>query len=112
MPTRKSRLVPSIADDQLVALEVFKDLIKDAEGRREYVNADGPDGKQEVYDRHRNQLDDERLQTADYSRIEDPARTLLERLSDSELALLSDLDAAFVEAGLSVTANPSPLMVH
>jgi hypothetical protein len=110
--TTKRGLTPTIEDDQLVALEVFKDLIKDPEGRRKYVAAVGRDGKQTVYDEHKNQLDDERLQTADYTRITDPARELLERLSDSELALLSDLDDAFVTAGLAVTANPFPLMVH
>jgi hypothetical protein len=98
--------------DQLDALEVFKRLIKDVPRRRDYVAAQGTDQKQAVFDATKSKLSEARLRNANYARITDPARQLLETLSDSELALLSDLDDAFVRAGLSVEASPGFLMVH
>jgi hypothetical protein len=95
------------SEAQLKALEVFKDLIKDAEGRREWVTARRRD-KVQVFNSRR--TDD--LADADYQALPEEVRRLLETLSDSELALLSDIDATFVSAGLSVTRNPFPLMVH
>jgi hypothetical protein len=102
-------------EPQFKALEVFKLLIADAEGRRDYTTADGTEAKEEVFNRRRDREEDEErsdLRDANYRDIAEPALSLLESLSDSELALLSDLDAAFVEAGLFADRNPVPLMVH
>jgi hypothetical protein len=95
------------SEAQLKALEVFKHLIKDAEGRQEWVGARGRE-KEEVFNSRRTR----ELEDADYQALPAEVRRLLETLSDSELALLSDIDATFVSAGLSVTRNPFPLMVH
>jgi hypothetical protein len=92
---------------QLKALEVFKDLIKDADGRQAWVRARRREKEQVFNDRRTEELAD-----ADYQALPEEVRRLLETLSDSELALLSDIDATFVSAGLSVTRNPFPLMVH
>jgi hypothetical protein len=97
---------------QLDALEVFKTLLKDVPRRREYVAAAGTDEKQAVFDAKKSRLGEDRLRNADYAEIKGPARQLLETLSDSELALLSDVDDAFVRSGLSVEASPGFLMVH
>jgi hypothetical protein len=94
--------------EQLKALEVFKALIKDAQGRRAFTTAETTAEKEKVFNRKRRG----RLRDADYNAIPDSARQLLEALSDSELALLSDLDDTFVKAGLSVHASPGALMVH
>ena len=95
--------------EQLKALEVFKALIKDAQGRRAFTTAETTAEKEKVFNRKRGRG---RLRDAEYNAIPDPARQLLEALSDSELALLSDLDDTFVKAGLSVHASPGALMVH
>jgi CHAT domain-containing protein len=105
-------------DPQLIALEVFKLMIKDPTDRRDYATAKDHEEKKHVFDRRRNKLvrgrskTHESLRDAHYDEIGDPARKLLEGLSNSELALLSDLDSAFVEAGLSIERNPVPLMIH
>ena len=96
------------SEAQLKAIEVFKHLIKDAKGRQDFVTA-APDEKEQVFNRRRGRGD---LRDADYQQIPAEVRQLLEALSDSELALLSDIDATFVNAGLSVERNPFPLMVH
>jgi malate synthase len=90
---------------QLRALEVFKDLIKDAEGRQEWIAAERGQ-KEQVFNAHRT----EALADADYQALPEPVRTLLETLSDSELALLSDIDATFVSSG--VTVPGVPMMAH
>ena len=45
-----------------------------------------------------------------YLALPETVRTLLETLSDSELALLSDIDATYVGAG--VTVPGVPMMAH
>jgi hypothetical protein len=95
------------SEEQLKALEVFKDIIKDAEGRQAWVGAPRR-SKEEVFNSRRTG----ELEDADYQTLPVEVRRLLESLSNSELALLSDIDATFVGAGLSVTRNPFPLMVH
>lgn len=106
------------SDQQLIALEVFKLMIKDPNDRRDYATAKDHEEKKHVFDRRRNKLvrgrskTHESLKDANYDEIGEPARKLLEGLSNSELALLSDLDGAFTEAGLSIERNPVPLMVH
>jgi hypothetical protein len=82
-------------EDQLRAIEVLKALITDAEGRRAFMA-----GKGQAFDDMKSRLDPG-LQAADYNAIPDDVRAVLEALSPSELALLSDLDAAFVNAGIS-----------
>jgi hypothetical protein len=71
-------------------------LVGDAEGRRQFVAASTSDEKKAVFDARK------AVSEADYTKIPDGTLQLLESLSDSELALLSDLDAAFVEGGLGV----------
>jgi hypothetical protein len=95
--------------EQLKALEVFKAVIKDARGRRAFTTAQTPEEKEEVFNGKRGSGD---LSDANYKELPDSARQLLEALSDSELALLSDLDNTFVRAGLRVDASPGGLMVH
>jgi hypothetical protein len=95
-------------EDQLKALEVFKVLIKDDQGRQDFIAAP-PDQKADVVNGRRGTGE---LSDADYTQLPDEVRRLLENLSDDELALLSRIDATFVDAGLFVTRNPRPLMVH
>jgi hypothetical protein len=90
-------------DEQIKALEGFKNVIRSAAGRRDFATAHN---KEAVFNRRRKEP------AADYQQIPEKVRALLESLSDSELALLADLDDAFVRAGLSVEANPVPLMIH
>jgi hypothetical protein len=99
-------------EEQLKALEVFKDLIAHAHGRYAFVTAP-EDDKEEVFDRWKEREEvPEDLRDAVYTEIPEEVRRLLERLSDSELALFSDIDATFVGAGLAVVRNPYPLMAH
>jgi hypothetical protein len=101
------------SENQLNALELMKALLADAEWRRKYVLADGTEAKREVFVARRDdESTEDRLRRADYDAISGPARDLLERLSDSELALLADIDAAFVDSELSVENNPFPLMIY
>jgi hypothetical protein len=95
--------------EQLKALEVFKALIKDAEGRRAFTTAETTAEKERAFNRKRGRS---RLRDAEYNEIPEPARQLLEALSDSELALLADLDHTFVEAGLSVQGSGTAFMIH
>jgi hypothetical protein len=100
--------------EQLKALEVFKQLIKEAESRRAYVTAEGSEAKEAAFNGRRDSLparERERLGDADYREL-GKALAFLEALSDSELAFFSDLDDAFCDAGLSVHASPGALMVH
>ncbi|HZN83086.1 MAG TPA: hypothetical protein VFC01_25910 [Mycobacterium sp.] len=94
-----------VNEAQLKALVVFESIIKDAEGRQEWLAA--PRGEKEaVFNRHRpGDLGD-----ADYSQLPEPVRQLFETLSDSELALLSDINTTLVSAGLSLPQYP--LMAH
>lgn len=95
-------------EEQLKALEVFKRIIDDADGRQAWVTA-SPGKKEQVFNRRRGRGE---LKDADYQQLPEQVRRLLETLSDSELALLSDIDATFVDAGLYVIRNPTPLMAH
>lgn len=100
--------------EQLKALEVFKQLIKDAEGRRAYATAEGSEAKERAFNDRRDSLPEDergRLGDADYRTLGE-ALAFLEALSDSELAFFSDLDDAFCDAGLAVHASPGALMVH
>jgi hypothetical protein len=94
-----------VSDAQLKALTVFKSVIKDSDGRQEWLAA--PRGEKEpVFNRRRT----EELADANYQELPEPVRNLLETLSDSELALLADIDATFVGSGL--TLPQYPLMAH
>jgi hypothetical protein len=92
-------------DAQLLALQVFKYLTSTAEGRQEWLSAERGQ-KEEVFNAHRSG----ELANADYGALPDKVRSLLETLSDSELALLSDIDATFVGSG--VTVPNVPMMAH
>jgi hypothetical protein len=108
------------------ALVVFKLLTKTAEGRREFLLATSDDDRQRLFDEltdpsgseeqgSSEEPDDEELKSlrgVQYTGIPEGVRRVLERLSDSELALLSDLDAAYVDAGMSLEGNPASLIVH
>jgi hypothetical protein len=112
------------------AIEVFKLLTGSAGGRRGFTVARDNEERQALYQGLIEEMlelpeDDERLPPAlkdpearekfrdvRYETIPEGIRVVLEKLSDSELALLSDLDAAYVEAGLSLTSNPVPCAVH
>jgi hypothetical protein len=100
--------------EQLKALEVFKQLIRQPESRRAYVTAEGSDAKEAAFNDRRDSLpagERDRLRGANYRALE-AAIPFLEALSDSELAFFSDLDDAFCDAGLSVHASPGALMAH
>jgi hypothetical protein len=100
--------------EQLKALDVFKQLIKEAESRRTYATAKGSKAKEAAFNGRRDSLparQRQRLGNANYRALGD-AIAFLEALSDSELAFFSDLDDAFCDAGLSVSASPGALMVH
>jgi hypothetical protein len=100
--------------EQLKALEVFKQLIREPESRRAYVTAEGSEAKEAAFNRRRDALpagEGERLGNANYRELGE-AVAFLEALSDSELAFFSDLDDAFCDAGLSVHASPGALMAH
>lgn len=84
-----------LSPEQLIALSALKKLIGDAAGRRAYASA-SPAEKADVF----NESLDQPHADADYGALPDQAREILEGLSDSELALLSDIDAAFVAGGL------------
>jgi hypothetical protein len=120
--------------DTVRAIEVFKILTGTAEGRRGFILAKDDAGRQALFEELIEELielpeGDERLPPAlrdpevrekfrekfrdvQYETIPEGIRVVLEKLSDSELALLSDLDAAYVEAGLCLTSNPVPCAVH
>jgi hypothetical protein len=81
----------TIPIERLAALEAFKELISDPDGRREYAEADD---KQAVFDAH--------TTGADYEQLPEQTREVLEDLDDTELTLLVRLDSAFVEGGLGL----------
>jgi hypothetical protein len=95
---------PAVVGDPaaLRALEVFKVLTNDATGRRAFKQ--DPEGAFE--DRKTKPDVDARLADASYGDLPERLRTVLQRLSHSELALLNDLDAALVDAGLYVRVLP------
>lgn len=91
--------------EQLKSLRVFKDLTSNAEGRQKWLAA--PSGaKEEVFNESRS----EELAGASYTQIPPKIRALLESLSESELALLSDINAIYVGSG--VTYPNVPMMAH
>jgi hypothetical protein len=124
--------------ETVLAIEVFKLLTRTAEGRRRFILAKDNRGRQALFAAMIRDMinlpdDDARLPPelrdpkvrakvrrkfgeefpgVGYATIPAGIRVVLEKLSDSELALLSDLDAAYVEAGLCLTANPVPTAVH
>lgn len=105
------RVKPS--DAQVMAIELLKALLAESDWRRAFVDAEGTDAKRAVFDARRDDdSTEDRLRAVNYDELAGPARELLERLSDSELALLADVDAAFVDAGLVVSTNPFPLMIY
>jgi hypothetical protein len=100
-------VVAHITVDQGRALEAFREITKTPDGRRAFA-----EGKQNAFDAGKKELAGH-LRDADYNEIPEPVRALLERLSEPELALLSELDATYVDAGLYADV-PSPgfLMIH
>lgn len=111
------------------AIEAFKLLTMTAEGRRAFLLAPARERKQEAFDKlfHPDLEDEERLpdeqtqrhdvqqlgrRDVKYEQIPRGVRDVLEELSDSELALLADLDAACVKAGMSVESNPGGSHVY
>ena len=110
--SRGTPVVANIEPEVARALEVFKELTRTSEGRQRFATAEI---KRDVFDAKKRRLPKSlhHLRTADYTAIPEPVRALLERLSVSELALLSDLDATYVEAGLyAEVPSPGFLMIH
>jgi hypothetical protein len=92
-------------EGQLRSLEVFKELTESPEGRQKWLAA--PRGEKEtVFNESRS----EELANADYLALPPKVRALLESLSESELALLSDINAIYVGSG--VTYPNVPMMAH
>lgn len=91
---------------QLQALEVFKEVIKDRDTRREFADADDDEKREKVFDKKRH------VGPGKWKHLPAQARGYLEDFDDDKLEFLSRLDEEFVNAGLSVETNPVPLMVH
>ena len=79
----------AITTKRLKAVEAFKELISDPEGRREYAEAED---KKAVFD--------ERTSGADYHQLPEETRSVLEDLDNDALELLVRIDAAFADGGL------------
>ena len=90
---------------QLDALKVFHALTSNAEGRQKWLTAP-PGLKEQVFKESR----PAELADASYTALPPKVRALLESLSESELALLSDINAIYVGAG--VTYPNVPMMAH
>ena len=86
----------SISPAQLTALEAMKELISDPDSREQYAAATSEADKQSVFDAVASETG------ADYHELPEGARAVLEALSEPELAHLAELDAGFVEGGMSV----------
>ena len=78
-----------IPTEQLTALDAFKEMISDPEGRREYAEAED---KKAVFD--------SRTSGADYEHLPEETRRVLEDLDYDGLDLLVRIDSAFVDGGL------------
>ena len=90
---------------QLKSLRAFHELTSNAEGRQKWLTA-SPGLKEQVFNESRSA----ELSTASYTEIPPKVRALLESLSESELALLADINAIYVGSG--VTVPNVPMMAH
>jgi hypothetical protein len=90
---------------QLATLQVFHELTSHAEGRQKWLTAP-PGLKEQVFNESRSR----ELSEASYTALPPKVRALLESLSESELALLSDINAIYV--GSRVTYPNVPMMAH
>jgi hypothetical protein len=111
MSSREEISVPEQNIAGARALEVFNDLIKDADRRARYADAGGREGRQKVFDEWRDTPDNDLadvLRRAGYTDIPEDALVALESLSVEQLEAIAILDAAFVPAGLFVEVPGSP----
>ena len=90
---------------QLDALRAFHALTSHPEGRQKWLTAP-PELKEQVFNESRPR----ELADASYTALPPKVRALLESLSESELALLSDINAIYVGSG--VTYPNVPMMAH
>jgi hypothetical protein len=97
--------------DALRALEVFKALIADDEGRRRFAEADD---KRSVFEAKRDDPDtEEGLRRVRYEDIPEASRRALEGLTAEQLEGLSRIDTQFVADGLYVDVpSPGKMMIH
>ena len=89
-----------IPTEQLTALDAFKEMISDPEGRREYAEAED---KKAVFD--------SRTSGADYEHLPEETRRVLEDLDYDGLDLLLRIDSAFVDGGLGYPLPSGSCMV-
>ena len=78
-----------IPTEQLTALDAFREMIGDPEGRREYAEAED---KKAVFD--------SRTTATEYEHLPEGTRRVLEELDYDGLDLLVRIDSAFVDGGL------------
>jgi hypothetical protein len=90
---------------QLLTLRAFHELTNNPEGRQKWLTAP-PGRKEEVF----NESLSGELADASYVALPPKVRALLESLSESELALLADINAIYVGSG--VTYPNVPMMAH